>query len=365
MSRLAPLPIRLDFLRMVGAFMVFASHASYLGYTGPGAGFAHHYGHAGVVIFFVLSGYVIAYVCEEKHDTFQHYAVARFARLYSVLLPALLLTPLLDIVGRQMAPELYSSIQDDRPIFRVLANATFMQQSNQWFVKYFSNGPMWSIGYEFWYYALFGIALYLRGLKRLAFGIVAILLTGYKVLLLMPVWLVGVLIFLLHKNDIVFPRRIGNLLAFTCALVFFAIVQFGLFMHPINQWNNVVSGYLGGSSLGFSQWFIRDIILSSLIGLFILCLKTRPGEFDGYNRPLTVAIRYIAGATFSIYLFHVPLILFLRSTGIFAVDSRAGGFALALTAMVCCFLLASVTERKLALYKTAFGKIFNAVGLRP
>ena len=45
------LSLRLDVLRMTGALMVFAAHASYLGYTGSSAGFAHHYGHTGVIVF--------------------------------------------------------------------------------------------------------------------------------------------------------------------------------------------------------------------------------------------------------------------------------------------------------------------------
>ncbi|MEM1153173.1 MAG: acyltransferase [Pseudomonadota bacterium] len=353
------LSLRLDTLRIVGAMMVFAAHASYLGYTGSSAGFAHHYGHTGVIVFFVLSGYVIAFVSDTKHTDLPHYSVARFARLYSVLLPALILTPLLDLAGRAMDPEVYRSISDEQPVFRVIANATFMQQSNHLFVKYFSNGPMWSIGYEFWYYAIYGIFVYLRGTRRILFGVIAFVFAGYKVLLLMPVWLIGVAIYRLHARGVTMPQSLQRALIFFFAAMFLMMVEFGLFHQQMSELNYLVTSPLGGRGLGFSQWFVRDFFLGLVIGLLVLCMK---GESPAGRWRSAPVARYIAGATFSIYLFHVPLILFLQATGIFPADSWIGGLALAATALACCFLLASLTERRLQPYKDFFRMLFQRLG---
>jgi hypothetical protein len=48
-----------------------------------------------VVIFFVLSGYVVAFVADTRERTWRAFWVSRFARVYSVALPAPLLTHLL------------------------------------------------------------------------------------------------------------------------------------------------------------------------------------------------------------------------------------------------------------------------------
>jgi peptidoglycan/LPS O-acetylase OafA/YrhL len=52
-----------------------------------------------VMVFFVLSGLVIAYVSAKKETAFEDYAVAGIARLWSVLLPALAITYVVDGAG--------------------------------------------------------------------------------------------------------------------------------------------------------------------------------------------------------------------------------------------------------------------------
>ena len=57
------------------------------------------YGHTAVIVFFVLSGYVIAYVSEVKENNVKAYWASRLSRLYSLAIPAVLLTPMLDVLG--------------------------------------------------------------------------------------------------------------------------------------------------------------------------------------------------------------------------------------------------------------------------
>ena len=52
------------------------------------------------MVFFVLSGFVIAYVSEQKEHTLREYSISRLARLWSVAVPALILTIALDQLGR-------------------------------------------------------------------------------------------------------------------------------------------------------------------------------------------------------------------------------------------------------------------------
>ena len=79
----------LDGLRVLAALTVFAGHCVLLLYHG---GFPLA-GHVAVIVFFVLSGYVIAYSTLSRPGmSAKRYTVARLSRLYSVVGPALLLT---------------------------------------------------------------------------------------------------------------------------------------------------------------------------------------------------------------------------------------------------------------------------------
>src|ERR1039458_4334346 len=99
--------IYLDLFRFLAAMGVFLSHAEqHAGAVGvlPKVYFDHKF----VVIFFVLSGYVIAASAARADRTLANYSADRLARLSSVVIPALALTYLLDAVGSMASPDLYS-----------------------------------------------------------------------------------------------------------------------------------------------------------------------------------------------------------------------------------------------------------------
>ena len=62
------------------------------------------YGRTAVLVFFVLSGFVVAWVTETKERTLEEYALSRVARLYSVILPALIITAVLDHIAMTIDP---------------------------------------------------------------------------------------------------------------------------------------------------------------------------------------------------------------------------------------------------------------------
>lgn len=91
--------VYLDLIRCCAAGVVFLGH---IGTQNLGGGLFWQfsaYGAAAVVLFFVLSGYVIADASARRPTTGRVYATARAARLYSVVVPALALTAGLDWVG--------------------------------------------------------------------------------------------------------------------------------------------------------------------------------------------------------------------------------------------------------------------------
>ena len=144
------LSIYLDLVRFLAALMVFVVHANYERFTG-GIPVLWHFkdlGNDAVMVFFVLSGFVIAYVADQKERTIEEYAASRFARLYSVVVPALILTMLLDAAGSVLEPSLYSGrwYEYDDTLRRILASLSFTNELWFSYTRPFSNGPVWPLG---------------------------------------------------------------------------------------------------------------------------------------------------------------------------------------------------------------------------
>lgn len=72
-------------------------------------------------------------------------------------------------------------------------------------------------------------------------------------------------------------------------------------------------------------------------------------------------ISWFAG--FSLYLFHVPLILFLKATHIYAMDSPLGCAVAAMIVLVCVYLLAIITEHKKHFWLKVVRATFAAISI--
>ena len=77
----------LDAVRFTAAMLVLFFHANVI--YRPGI-LLTSLGHEAVVIFFVLSGFVIAYVADTRETDFRGFMVARGARIFSVAIPAII-----------------------------------------------------------------------------------------------------------------------------------------------------------------------------------------------------------------------------------------------------------------------------------
>ena len=83
--------VYLDLLRFGAAMMVLLFHMRNLK-IGPDKllNLIPAKGHDFVVLFFVLSGYVISATVDRKNQSLRDYALDRMARVYSVAIPALI-----------------------------------------------------------------------------------------------------------------------------------------------------------------------------------------------------------------------------------------------------------------------------------
>jgi peptidoglycan/LPS O-acetylase OafA/YrhL len=184
----------MDATRAVAAVLVVFSHVrdlvlrDYAGNAGAALKafyFVTGFGHIGVIVFFVLSGYWISRsVIRRANDPafWPDYLVDRLSRLWIVLVPALLIGGILDGIGLHLGAPLYTGATGARSIdpadvastgwWTLSANLIFLQSL---VVPTFgSNGPLWSLAYEFWYYFWFPALWLLLRHRRLSPALLAL-----------------------------------------------------------------------------------------------------------------------------------------------------------------------------------------------
>src|SRR6218665_1660870 len=149
----------LDIVRFCAACLVYVYHSNQRWLVAEPLPLSN-YGHSSVIVFFVLSGFGIAYITDTKERDWISYSASRLSRVYSGVLPTLLLTWVLDGLGRQLRPDVY-----DYPFDQILPRlgGSVAMLNELWFISItsFSNVPYWSITYEFWYYVLFFAVIFI------------------------------------------------------------------------------------------------------------------------------------------------------------------------------------------------------------
>ncbi len=342
-------------MRATAALMVVGSHLSNPRLQGEWATWAHQFGHEAVIVFFVLSGLVIAYVSEQRENTLRSYTIARFARLWSVAILALIFTFFADWIGRSLEPSLYSVdwYYDNHPVLRLLASALFVNEI--WFeqIAPLSDGPFWSLSYEFWYYVIFAALYFFSGWKRIVLTLLAMLIAGPKILLLWPIWLMGLWTWYVIKGQRIRPK----LAKFTgiCAVLLFVWSQYvdiefffyHLFSAPLlTEWRPILDWRM-------SARFLSDWVDGALIALTFLGAHAWLSKLSNVHITVATVIRYIASATLFIYLFHFPLIYLLHAIGVnIGLDADGGLQAfIAIVALIFLLVFGPMLEKTKVLWK--------------
>jgi len=297
--------IYLDLVRFVAAALVYLWHSNHIS---PGPVLAGGYGQSAVIAFFVLSGFVIAYVVETKERDWRRYLAGRGARVYSVVVPIIVLTLLMDALGRQLDPETYRLYPFDQLLARIVASLFMLNEIGPISVTFLSNIPFWSIAYEWWYYILFGLATFTPGRWRWPTVIGAGLLIGPKVLLLLPIWLSGVVLYRWKYM----AQRSAGFYAALLVLSTLGIVAFHQASYPSfpGQWLRDVVGSYWFRELAFSKNFLSDYVLCALVWMNFAGMRFFAPLLAPVLHPLEKPIRAAASCTFTLYLLHQPAMLF-------------------------------------------------------
>ena len=316
------------------------------------------FGHDAVMIFFVLSGYLIAgSVIRDRNRngwSWRRYLTNRLVRLHVVLLPGLLLGLFWDRLGLLLYPghPIYTgekqawthdffSVAARMGIGPFLRNVFFLQTIEG--PPFGSNEPLWSLSFEFWFYLLFPclwIALvrprrWTSTLIHLSlFGVIAWFVGG-GIRMYFPIWLMGAAVGLIPQVGPL-KRR------FPQAVVIGATGIFG---------GLVIATHAGKfKALTHSSVFVSDSIIAAGFALLLyLLLHDLSPKFDDRYARLS---RFIASFSFTLYVSHMPLLVFLRATLVpglpWTFDLAHLGVSVLLAAICLAYAIAvaHVTEAK-------------------
>jgi peptidoglycan/LPS O-acetylase OafA/YrhL len=331
----------LDLIRFVASMVVLVGHLSGTRFTG---GLFWQFGlfmDDAVMVFFVLSGFVIAYVVRHKEGGAEQYALARAARIYSVALPALVATFALDAVGRLIAPELYSvswGYHAGSIAGQFLAGLFFVNQL--WYspVPTGSMLPYWSLGFEVWYYVFFAILCFARGGWKPALLLAAFAVTGPRIVAFFPIWMLGYACYQCSGRRP--PGRGAG-----PALLVASVLGYAAYHALLRKW--LMDHPLAPDALGLDNLAPRYLV-SLLFAMHLLGFIWTAERFSGVLARFQAPIRWLAGATFTIYLFHIPVAQFLTTLMPWPPsDGRTRTIVLGGTILLM-FVIAQFTERKKA-----------------
>lgn len=299
------------------------------------------FSHSAVMAFFVLSGYVIAYVTERRERDGLSYAISRFCRIYSVVVPAIVLTVVLDLAGRALNPELYAGFSyfgTRGGPFQVASSLFFLNESWPAPTSLFSNTAFWSLNNEVWYYVFFGIVFFVPGRwPKCALVLLLIPFIAERIYLLAPVWLLGVGV-----------RRLEPSCAWPGSWSWFILIASAAAILA-GDWG-LHSGWLAAHvpwlpPLLDSRLPVWDYLTGLLVAVGFLAgaRLTRAWVPPGWA---LAAIRWLAGMTFSIYLFHRPLLLFLTAALPGEVTDNVRRAAILLISAATLVALSYASERQ-------------------
>ncbi|SEO05739.1 Sugar transferase involved in LPS biosynthesis (colanic, teichoic acid) [Duganella sp. CF517] len=261
-----------------------------------GLSFVTGFAHQAVVVFFVLSGWLVGGSLLDRIGTphaIRDYAIDRVTRLWIVLLPAFVLMLLLGLATGELDAG-QARLADASPwsLATLLGNLAGVQTMAV--PAFGGNFPLWSLAYETWYYALFPLLVFAMRPGdtrwRLAAAAAAVALAfclSAGIVLYFLVWLMGAAASRVRLD-------IGRVQRGACWLLFGALA---VVLRLQGQ-----DGDVDGRALA------PDLLYSAV---FLVCLCGAGRRDPAAMRPLAAAGAFLAGFSFTLYVLHVPLLRML------------------------------------------------------
>ena len=270
-----------DYIRSIAITLVIIGHfrhfflPNYSGET-PIIYFISSFGHFGVIIFFGLSGILCSNRLKKIYTWSDVYKFIRLRviRIYLVFPIALIITYFFDALGRSL--NLYDGISeyqiisqmsnpDERMTIMIFLGNLFSLQTFH-FSFFGSNGPLWSLSYEVWFYILGPL---LKKSKK-------------SIILLLPI-----------------------------AFIDLKFIMFFIFWYNIPKLIELNINYFIFfiSSLIFVYFHIERYIYLDII--YILYFIIGFNFFRKFEFKKISLVEFISKISYSLYIYHYPILLFL------------------------------------------------------
>lgn len=338
--------IYLDAFRFGAAIFVLLFHMKKHSIGSPGLlSITPDRGHDFVILFFVLSGLVITATAERKKTLgIKQFFIERASRVYSVAIPALFISTILALCYGHLSKE----------YLPILLNFFFLGQVGLEAFYPFWNQPFWSLCYEVMYYAIFGCFIFLGGFKRVFWILAIMVIAGPKVLLLMPCWLFGVVIYYWRDKWPLAPIT-ALILAFIVPAIIAIILNK---LHFGEHVRALISDLLGNQykAFAFSNYFLADYVTAFIVSLHLYAMR-----YVSISWPATIERFVKAGASmsFTLYLTHLPLIFIIENL-VSNADRSALLFWFSLISItLICWVISLYTEQKRPILTKAISKVIN------
>jgi len=298
-----------------------------------------------VLLFFILSGFLISYSLLNKlknqpEYNFWSFFKDRFFRIYPPFLGALIVVVLLDftsgyLTGADLSIKMYMK-NFMLNIFQLqgfpVANILYYQYGLDFFYfRHFgSNFPLWTISIEWWLYMFYGFFIFYFTKAKFINAthwmiLIFLLITPVYYLFvstrmekgLTAFWFLGTLI------TYGFIRSSDSSKKNTVSLVTSVIL--------------ILSGMYGYYALGYN-----GAALLFFMGLFTLMMFSN-GNYHWFNRRLSKVSETLASYSYSLYLVHYPIMVFILV--VFKPNDDIVGFiVLLVVSNIAAYLFARIFE---------------------
>jgi peptidoglycan/LPS O-acetylase OafA/YrhL len=307
--------------RWVAAFFVVLYHVyrvsigDYVGHLSlilRGVHFFSDFGHMAVIVFFVISGFLVGgrSILRSQDGAFDllDYFVHRFSRIYTVFIPALIVGYILDSLGMRFCNSSGIYIHPDHFFSKPLGNNITEHLTFEIFLGNViqlqtivvsvlgSNGPLWSLANEWWYYVFFGFCMVVYRSRRLLARVITggamvamVVLLPLTISLWFVMWGIGAGVAVLDRYWAGWPFFLGATAAVACLIAI--------------RW---LAARNAGA--GVATDFILDLSVALGYSVALVCAKNlkKRMKFESIHRIL-------ASFSYTVYLVHFPAMVFVAA----------------------------------------------------
>lgn len=301
---------KLEAIRGFAAIYVLLGHVfvSKLNFYGIDFSLFLRFGQEGVILFFIMSGFVIQYSFDKSKDkSFKNYFLKRFYRIYIPLIIVFIANYIVLIIEKHVFQPI--NIQE------LLGNLFMLQdlfglKQNVICSPFLGNLPLWSLSYEWWFYMIFfflrtkfkdnasNIVMILAVISTISYIFYPFFLN--RLLMYLIIWWIGADLasLYLNRNNIDFkPIKLQISILLLCLGILILNIA-------INRTN--IKHILGSSSIGMSPFLEFRHFLFTIVALFIAIIWNKY-KWLGFSKTFGL-FEPFAGISFGLYISHYFLI---------------------------------------------------------